>query len=187
MATNSVTMKDANENTSAPPAVYATFTLRARALVIDSAVLAGCLVLLVIASAFIENVPGSGRLLLAGIFGLVFLYEPILVSRNGATIGHRRVNIRVVSLGSDRPPVFVVAFARFVIKAFLGLPSFFTMAFTRRHQAIHDVLTRTTVQVRDHSIASLDDFVEERPSSDADLAAMPPWWRRVAVIAVYAG
>lgn len=54
-----------------------------------------------------------------------------------------------------------IAFARYIIKVVLGLPSFISMAFTSRHQAVHDVLTRTTVQIRDLTLAVPDDYHEQ--------------------------
>jgi uncharacterized RDD family membrane protein YckC len=44
-------------------------------------------------------------------------------------------------------PSFGRAFVRFLIKTILGVISFFTMELSRRHQAVHDLLTHTTVHV----------------------------------------
>jgi hypothetical protein len=72
---------------------------------------------------------------------------------------------------------------RFAIKTALGLPSFITMALTRRHQAVHDRLTHTTVQVRDLTRASSVDVAWERPESE--MWGRPPAIRRVLVIIAY--
>ena len=173
-------MDDNGESSKGP--AYATFTLRARALVIDAAVVAAFLAILVIVSSFVDQVPGSGRIMLAAILGVVFFYEPVLVWRYGATIGHRRTNIRVVSDVSGGPPSFPKAFSRFLVKALLGLPSFVAMVFTRRHQALHDVVTGTTVQIRDRSLAAPDDFLEERETPDVDIPRVPAWRRALGVM-----
>lgn len=177
-------MADESDESAAGP-VFATFTLRVRALVIDSAVVAAGLAIIVVLSSFVDHVPGSGRVLVAAIFGLLFLYEPVLVWRYGATLGHHRTNIRVVSDSSGGPPSLPTSFARFYIKLFLGLPSFVTMAFTRRYQAFHDVLTGTTVQIRDLSLITEADCVEERHEGP-DPNTPVPAWRRFLGILIYA-
>src|SRR5215217_4317487 len=106
------------------------------------------LVVITIIGAVTDDVPGSGRVVIVALLGVVLLYEPILVSVRGATIGHRRVDLQVVT-GSGHRPGFGRALARYLIKAILGIPAFLTMMLTRRHQALQDILTGTTVQVRD--------------------------------------
>jgi uncharacterized RDD family membrane protein YckC len=170
--------------TDRPPVVaYATFSLRVRALVIDFAILSTTMALIFVLSLFAEDMPGSGRVFLAAIFGIGLFYEPILVWRYGATIGHRRANIRVVSDRTQGKPTFLMALARFWIKSVLGLPSFVTMAFTRRHQALHDAMTRTTVQIKDLATASY--YVTERELEPVDAAQLAPVWRRIAIILAY--
>jgi hypothetical protein len=66
----------------------------------------------------------------------------------------------------------------------LGLPSFVTMLITRRSQAIHDLLTGSTVQVRDFSRAAPSLYIRER--SELAGAAMPSVGRRVVFIFGYA-
>ena len=69
------------------------------------------------------------------------------------------------------------------IKGVLGLFSFIGMAFTSKHQAVHDSLTRTTVQVRDRARAQPEDILAERlPEPDA---VIPSPARRLAIILVY--
>lgn len=163
---------------------YATFTVRARALVIDAAVLALGLIVVMLLSSFTENLPGSGGMTVIAFFALLIFYEPILVAVYGATLGHRWSNLRVIRQSTGRPPNLFVAFGRFLLKAFLGLPSFVTMAFTRRHQALHDLLTGTTVQLRDVAVAQEFEYVNER-AEEANVA-LPAPWRRVATSVVYA-
>src|SRR4029079_1055959 len=61
--------------------------------------------------------------------------------------------------------------------------SLMTMAMTRRHQAVHDLVTRTTVQVRDLSRVEEFGVLHERPA-DWDMT-YPSLWRRMAVTALY--
>ena len=164
---------------------YAGFARRMQALVTDAAVVGSGLAILVVLSPFVEKVPGSGRAMAIAILGLMILYEPIFVWRRGATLGHRHANIQVVSDVSGGPPSFPAAFARFWIKAFLGLPSFVMMFLTRRHQAFHDIITGTTVQICDPELSSPEDVVEEHVDADDATRAGVPAWRRAVGIVVY--
>jgi uncharacterized RDD family membrane protein YckC len=168
---------------SLPIPYYASFTVRVRALVIDAAVVLAGLALLMLVDIPLADVPGSGRVELTAMFALTFLYEPLLVWRWGATIGHRRSNLRVVADSTGGKPSFGQAFARYFLKTILGLPSFLGMLFTRRHQAIHDKLTRTTVQLRDVAQARPFDIAPERRG---DLVhGMPTVRRRLIAIVLY--
>src|SRR5262249_27353419 len=67
--------------------------------------------------------------------------------------------------------------------AVLGWLSFISMTTTRRHQAIHDLLTRSTVQIRDPQKASPDSYSRERTNLPG--THMPTRIRRLSIIAVY--
>jgi uncharacterized RDD family membrane protein YckC len=151
---------------------YATFTRRFRALVIDYAVVAVGLFIVIIAGDALWSLPGTGPVAVIAFYGLRFLYEPLLVTLRGATIGHSATNLRVVSPSGGNPS-FVRAFVRFIVKDVLGLPSFISMAFTNRHQAIHDLLTGTTVQIRDLTRESPDGYYAPAPI-EASVAESPP-------------
>lgn len=161
------------------PRAYASFTARLRAVVTDMIVIAVGLVLIML----IPDIPGSGRLMLAAMISLLLLYEPILVWRYGATIGHRWNHLRIVADDTGGNPTFPQALLRFLIKSVLGLFSFITMALTRRHQAVHDRLTRTTVRIQDLARVATYDIAWERVDEPA--GGLPSRVRRVAVILVY--
>ena len=57
---------------------------------------------------------------------------------------------------------FWKAVLRFWIKGILGILSFLTIAFTRGHQAIHDLYTFSTVQIRDAAKAQPHHYVTEK-------------------------
>ena len=113
---------------------------------------------------------------------VLLLYEPILVSRMGSTLGHYFTNLRVADDRDGGNIGFARACARSLIKAVLGLYSFVILAATRRNQALHDLLTRSTVQIRDPAKASPGQYIAER---DELAAGMPSRWRRVAVTCFY--
>jgi hypothetical protein len=105
------------------------------------------------------------------------------VSVTGSTIGHYRTNLRVVDNRSHGNISFFKAIVRMIIKSVLGPYSFITMATTSRHQALHDILTRSTVQIRDLSKASARHYVHAR--TELLNPAMPSVWRRMLVIILY--
>lgn len=165
------------------PTRYATFTSRFRAALIDTFLVAVAVVLIVVLGDAAANVPGSGRVALLLLFGLAFLYEPLFVWRRGATIGHARKNLVVIAEATGRPPGFGRAFARFLVKAVCGLPSFVTMAFSRKHQTIHDWLTRTTVRLAPSADVAEHDYHLDVPD-EPDLA-LPSRPRRAAIVILY--
>jgi uncharacterized RDD family membrane protein YckC len=112
----------------------------------------------------------------------LLLYEPVLVSFTGGTLGHYFSNLRVVDDRGGNVS-FLKAVARMVIKGFLGWYSFVIMMATRRNQAIHDLATRSTVQIRDPAKALPGQYVTER-IEPAD-RNMPSAWRRIVVVLAY--
>jgi uncharacterized RDD family membrane protein YckC len=110
-------------------------------------------------------------------------YEPVLVSFTGGTLGHYLANLRVVDERDGGNISFLKACARVVIKGLLGLYSFVILAATRRNQAIHDLLTRSTVQIRDPAKALPGQYITER--SEPANPNMPSVLRRVVVICAY--
>jgi uncharacterized RDD family membrane protein YckC len=166
---------------AAQPA-YGRFSRRLKAVVIDWMII----MLLLVAALFAAvsaNSDRIGRILGFTVAVIWLLYEPLLVSLTGSTIGHYLTNLRVVDNRSHRNISFPKAVARVVIKGVLGLYSFVTMATTSRHQAVHDLLTQSTVQIRDLSKASQHHYVAER--AELLSPAMPSHGRRVLVIVGY--
>src|SRR5262245_8200181 len=109
-------------------------------------------------------------------------YEQLLVSMTGGTIGHYLCNMRVVDDRGGNVG-FVKAIARVGIKSLLGWYSFLGMAMTSRHQAVHDLLTQSTVQIRDLAQAEPHHFRNRRDS--AAPPGMPSQMRRSAAILAY--
>lgn len=165
------------------PARYAAFSSRFRAVVIDTAIVTAGLVVVLVGGEYAEGIPGSSRVAWFLMFALLFLYEPLLIWRRGATIGHSRNHLRVVTDGTGRRPGLARSFARYLIKVVLGLPSFVTMALTRKHQAVHDILTRTTVQLAPNAGDADQEFYVERV--DGSELILPSRLRRAVMMVVY--
>jgi uncharacterized RDD family membrane protein YckC len=161
---------------------YASFSARVMAVLTDSVVIGSGLALIVLIGSVLDRVPGSGRVEAAAVWSLLILYEPLLVWRRGATVGHRRYGLRVVTADGARPGL-PRAVVRYLVKAVLGLLSFVSMFFTRRHQALQDLLTQTQVVVVDPAGAPSYLMVRER--EPAWLGDPAPLWRRLVMIVIY--
>jgi uncharacterized RDD family membrane protein YckC len=138
---------------------YARVGPRVRAFLIDYFLLFGAFAVVAVVGAQLESVPGLRAALFALWVAFVLLYEPVMVSRTGGTLGHHLKNIHVVSDRTGGPPGFVAAMARNLIKAFLGGLSFLWMLGSDRQQAIHDLVARVTVQIKNPALARHRDYV----------------------------
>jgi uncharacterized RDD family membrane protein YckC len=167
---------------SLPPPQYARFSRRLRAMLVDWILTLIVVFGAVLLASTVRNDDLSRGLGILVVAALV-LYEPILVSRMGGTLGHYFTNLRVVDDRTGGNIGFARACARVVIKGVLGLYSFVILAATRRNQAVHDLLTRSTVQIRDPAKALPGQYIAER----TELAAtgMPSPSRRIAVTCGY--
>jgi uncharacterized RDD family membrane protein YckC len=161
---------------------YGRFSRRLRAFVIDWIIIALLLVIALFA-AVSANSDSVGRVLGFTFLAVWLLYEPILVCLTGSTVGHYVCNLRVVDDRSHGNISFLKAAVRLVIKSILGIYSFITMATTSRHQAVHDLLTRSTVQIRDPSKAVFSEYVVE--NTELLSPTMPSRMHRTVIIFCY--
>jgi hypothetical protein len=88
--------------------------------------------------------------------------------------------MRVVDDRTNGNIGFLKAVARTLVKSVLGIYSFITMGTTLRHQALHDVLTRSTVQIRNLARAKEFHYRAERT-----IVGVPSRTRRASVIVLY--
>lgn len=167
---------------TAPTPLYARFSRRFRGIVVDwmiaMAVIFGALSL-----AITVGNDNFSRVLGVLVIAALLLYEPILVSFTGGTLGHYFTNLRVVDARSGGNVSFPKACARVAIKGLLSWYSFVILAATRRNQAVHDLLTRSTVQIRDPAKALPGQYITER--AELAVSGMPSRLRRTTVICVY--
>jgi uncharacterized RDD family membrane protein YckC len=163
---------DAGPAASAPDIRYARLSRRLQAAVVDAAVY----LTMPAAAALVALAAADGRphRPLAWALGVAaFLYEPLLVSWRGATIGHASKGVRVLAVATGRPPAFPRALGRFVLKAATGLLTAPLVSLTARHQALHDILAGTVVEVREgpHGSVRRDAYPPEIPSTRPPLTA----------------
>jgi uncharacterized RDD family membrane protein YckC len=138
--------------------LYANFPRRLNALSVDAIVLAAYSAILFMLMSGVRELPIIHVALGALWGGGILLYEPLLVWRTGGTVGHRAMNLQVVADRTGGHPSLIQALARFLIKGFLGALSFLTMNFNKRHQALHDLLTESSVRIRDASKAQPHEY-----------------------------
>ena len=165
---------------SLPGPRYARFSRRLKAILLDWML---AMALMFGALTVASNVQSDtlARMLGVVVVVILLLYEPVLVWRTGGTLGHSWTNLCVVDDRGGNVS-FAKALARFALKSMLGWYSFLIMAATRRNQAVHDLLTHSTVQIRDPAKANPGQFITERSNDDP---AMPSRVRRALATVVY--
>ncbi len=168
---------------SAMPAPrYARFSRRLRAILFDWIIA----LIVIYGAVLLAASMGSdnfSRTLGVLVIVALLLYEPLLVSRIGGTLGHYFNNLRVVDENNGGNISFLKACTRVVIKGLLGFYSFVILAATSRNQAVHDLLTGSTVQIRDPAKALPGQYIIER--TELAPTDMPSPRRRLAVISGY--
>lgn len=165
--------------------MYARLSPRIQALLIDSLIASFVFVIsILLVSALVNNLGFDNQYLAAAIaFIPAFSVEPIMVSVKGGSIGHLKVGIRVKSASTGKPLNMVVAYMRSMIKFLLGIPSLIFVLTTRKHQAIHDLLSNAVVVVHDaQNKPSYESLPERVKDEDYDY---PGVIRRLFVIFAY--
>lgn len=108
---------------------YARFSRRFRGIVLDWMIAMAILFGAVMLASVVQN-DNFSRALGVLVIATLLLYEPVLVSFTGSTLGHYFTNLRVVDERSGGNVSFLKACARVAIKGVLGLYSFVILAAT---------------------------------------------------------
>jgi uncharacterized RDD family membrane protein YckC len=119
---------------------------RIQALLIDALII---ILVFFVASNLFEIIGGAPEWLRGTILVfMLFLYEPVMVSALGGSIGHRAISFRVKRIKNpDKNIIFFLALIRFIIKGLLGWLSFITVTKNKRMRAIHDIASGSIVIV----------------------------------------
>ena len=127
--------------------IYPVLSLRVRAYVIDMIALS----LLVYFAAFIVGLLGDASGIVKGavFVGVLVLFEPLLVSLTGGTLGHHYSGLKIVNAKTGRHINIFRGIFRFLLKISCGFFSFFGMIITQQHRAIHDALSGSVVVFKD--------------------------------------
>lgn len=119
---------------------------RVKALVVDSLILLAIFTITTLVIKALGEVPNMARgLILVFMF---YLYDPLLTSFTGATLGHRFMKLTVRKYAHPERRISLgQAFARFLTKGLLGWLSFLTVTGNSRKRAIHDLASGSIVLV----------------------------------------
>lgn len=117
-------------------------------------------------------------------FAPLVVLEPVMVSVTGGTIGHHITGIRVKSSSRDENINIILATFRTTIKFVFGWLSLIFVLITRRHQAIHDFISRSVVVNKNASRLPAYELLSERVIEQAGYF-YPAMIRRVIVIIAY--
>ncbi|HLO57272.1 MAG TPA: RDD family protein [Bacteroidales bacterium] len=115
---------------------YGKLINRVKAILVDTLVIIGLALAVSGILNLFENVSNPVRALC---FTLIVLYDPILTTLNGATVGHMLIGLKVRKESDENQKIsFPFALIRFVLKAFLGFISLMTISEKNKGKAIHD-------------------------------------------------
>ena len=123
---------------------YGTLINRLKAILIDVLVLVG---LCMIATAIFSRIGYVSDTIRMVVFIFIFLlYDPLLTSIFGATIGHLIIGLKIRRAKDiTRKLIFPMALIRFIIKGTLGFISLMTISTTKKNRAIHDIVAGSVV------------------------------------------
>jgi uncharacterized RDD family membrane protein YckC len=125
---------------------YPTLTRRYIATAIDAILVLSAIILI---SYLFEDAGETGVKVRAGlILSLFFIYEPLCTSRF-CTLGQKIMRVRVRRYPSLARISLFMAYARILVKALFGIISFFTLPFSQKRRAIHDMAARSIVVFAD--------------------------------------
>ncbi|SCY40755.1 RDD family protein [Nonlabens sp. Hel1_33_55] len=123
---------------------YASIPDRVKAAVIDGILIIGAMYGASQLLGNFENVPDAIRIAIAVI--LFLLYEPLMVSLFGGTIGHMFSDITVRQENQPHENInFFKALVRWIIKVLLGWLSLVTISMTKNKKAVHDMAVQSIV------------------------------------------
>ena len=134
-----------SEETTPAPGYYPGIFLRVKAIFLDSIVL---VVMLYAASYLLpDNAATPLRIL---VFGVIFLlYDPLLTSVFGGTVGHMVMGIAVKQEKDEsKNIIFPLAVVRYLLKTALGWVSLLTVGSNARRKALHDMVVGSVVVFR---------------------------------------
>ena len=161
---------------------YSRLIRRVRAVLIDSVILPVTVLSILVLGDTLGVSDAYGKVMLIAI--PVLILEPGLVALTGGTVGHHLLGIRVAKQdGSGNINVFAAA-VRFAVKLLLGWLSFILVLTTAKHQAVHDLVVRSIVVVKNPDELPVHEVLSER-TLETDAYLYPSAWRRIVVIALY--
>ena len=119
---------------------------------------------------------------------IIFLFvgsvEPLCISFTGSSIGHHLAGLKVRQASADRKLNIFQSYVRFLAKLPLGLFSFISVLTTSKHQALHDLLSKSIVVHKDRDSVPAHEIVSER-IQDTETYAYPSILKKALVTLSY--
>lgn len=130
---------------------YPTTNYRIKAALLDAVVV---FLIFVIVSFAIDSAGGAPSWLRILIFvGGVYLYEPLMISMLGGTLGHKFVGLKVMRFSDQQKRLNpLIACLRFIIKYFLGFISIWFCYAREDKRALHDLVCDSHVVFRGRTL-----------------------------------
>jgi len=159
---------------------FANYSRRIQAALLDGLFLLVIFICLIILASNVES-----QWIKVSMFLFVgLLFEPLLVSTTGASLGHHYKGLRVEKDGSGRNLNLFEAILRFFIKSILGAFSLVFFLTTKRHKALHDMAVNSVVVMSQASIKKGIEGVSERVTEEVGYKNASKL-RRLLIIALY--
>ncbi len=123
---------------------YPTVLERVKAIILDSVLMVVFMIVATYVFSLFDSVPDFARITV--FIAIFLLYDPILTSAFGGTIGHIMMGIRVKRESNVLKNISLpFALLRYIIKALLGVVSFLTISANEKRKAIHDYVAGSVV------------------------------------------
>ncbi len=122
---------------------YPKFYIRLKALLFDSVILSVSLIGIILMSSnidFANNVYKVFFILLP-----VLSIEPLFTAFTGGSLGHHYAGLKIINAEKGGNLSLIRSYIRIFIKLPLSLYSFISILLTKRHQAIHDLVSGSVV------------------------------------------
>ncbi len=148
-----------NNETSPGKTYFANYSRRIQAALLDGIILVVMLVILIV---LVSNSELSQWVKVSLFVFVGLLFEPLMVSMTGASLGHHYKGLRVEKDGQGRNLNILEALFRFLIKSVLGTFSLVFFLITKRHKALHDMAVNSVVMLNQASIKKGIGGVSER-------------------------
>lgn len=160
---------------------FANYSRRIQAVLLDGIIILVILVSLII---FVSHIELSQPIKICLFVFAGVLFEPVLVSIIGASLGHHYKGLRVEKDGCGKNLNILEAMFRFFVKSTLGIFSLVFFLTTKRHKALHDLAVNSVVVMNKTSLKKGIEGVSERVFEERGFKNASKL-RRVLIIALY--
>nr|WP_239000315.1 RDD family protein [Hyunsoonleella ulvae] len=136
-----------DENLNEDTVRYASIPDRIKAAIIDSIILIVIMYFISELFTLFDSVPNYVKIVISVIIFL--LYDPLMTSFYGGTVGHTISKITVRKDGNLNSNIsFPIALIRFLLKASLGWISLLTISGDKKKKAIHDNAANSVIVMK---------------------------------------